>query len=887
MPNPTPSPIHAPRLPIALLRALLPRAERDELLADVATEYAHLAAERGVGAARRWIWWQTLRSAPGLTLWRGWREWTGFEPRANAFRPGGAMLKTLFADLHYAARRLRTRPTHTLLVVLTLALGIGGTAAVFGIARPVLFKALPYTDAGRLGMFWMPGWWTEQEFTYLRDKFAGFSEVAAYRPSDVTLREGDSPARLVGGISTSWELFDVLGVRPMLGRAFHRGDDVAGAESIAIIDHGLWKQLGGTPAVVGKRVMLDGTPTTIVGVMPAGFWFPDPAVRIWRPQPIDPERQNGSYAFVGRVAPGGDVNHMDAPLRRLTTTIKERFHYAEGADKTLAPAITPLRQALLGSMRPAALSTLAVMAMILLIACANVAALMLGQVEGRSTELAVRSALGATRERIIQQLFVEVLLVGLVAAAAGAALAVAGLGTLARALPLGAWSEGARFDWSLFSAALLLALAAVSLVALVPAWALRRGDLRGTLVGGRTGGIQGRGGRLERGLVVAEVALAMLVATGAALLVHSVRNLYAIETGLRPHGLAVIDVVGSAEERSADRGRTVKAIAEELAALPGVERSAVTMKLPLRGGGDSFDIDIPGNPAAANTFTNFRTVTRDYFATMGITVHEGRTFDASDQPIRGNDTSHVMSIVVNDAFVKEYFPGQSALGREVRGGFNVPQRIVGVVANVAETALTDSAAPTRYYLGDQTSWFENRATFVLRARRERDIPALLDQARRIVQRVAPEMAVQETTTMDRVLDEAVGPARQVMSLLAVLSALALALGAIGIYGVISHFASRRKRDWAIRCALGLTAERVMAHIVGQGVMLVAMGVAAGLVGALALRHLLASLLYGVGTVDLVAFAGAALALFAIGAVAAFIPARRAGTVDPARVLREQ
>ncbi|HKO15138.1 MAG TPA: ADOP family duplicated permease [Gemmatimonadaceae bacterium] len=877
-----------PRLPAALLRVLLPRAERDEVLADLATEYARCAADAGVPAARRWLWRQTLRSAPALLGWSWWRGWSGFEPRANAFRPGIPMLNQWLTDARYAARRLRARPGYTTIAILTLALGIGGTAAIFGIARPVLFDPLPYANANEVGMLWMPGWWTEEEFLYMRGKFAGFQSMAAYRPGDVTLRENNAPTRLIPGISTSAELLDVLGARPLIGRGFRPGDDAQGAEPVAVISYGLWQGLGGTPSVLGSRLTLSGTPRTIVGVMPRGFWFPDPAVRIWLAKPLDPEGRNGSYALVGRVAPGVQLSHLDPYVERITKTLGARFQYEIGADKTRNATVQPLRQALLGSMRPALVAMFVGMGLILLIACTNVAALMLGQVEGRSSELAVRSALGATHGRILQQLVVEALLVGLAAGLAGALLAGAGFHTLAGALPIGAWGEAVSFDWTVFVAALAVALGAVLLVVLVPAFSLSRGDLRGALHRARTGGLQGRGGRLERGLVVAEVALAMLIASGAALLVRSVANLYRIDPGVEARGIAVVDVLGSPDTPSPQRGGTLNTVQAALAALPGVRSAAVAMKIPLRGGGDSFGISIPGKPDAERTFTYFRVVSRDYFATMGIKLHEGRVFDSSDRPLtRADSINPEMSIIINEAFAKKYFPGEQPIGRVIGGGFGARQRIIGIVANVAEANLTDDPQPVRYYLGGQAPWFGNRETFVLRAARPQDAAAVLDAARRTVQRVAPSLAVQGTTTMQRVMDAAVGPARQVMSLLVMLSALALILGAVGIYGVISHFASRRQRDWAIRVALGLPGSRVVSHIVGQGAALAIGGIALGAVGAALLARLLASFLFGVTTVDPLAFAAASALLLLVGVVAAFIPARRAGTVDPALVLREQ
>ena len=792
------------------------------------------------------------------------------------------MLRTWITDAQYAARRLRARPGFTLLSVLTLALGVGGTAAVFGIARPLIFDPLPYANADEVGTFWMGGSWTEQEFVTLRGKIPGFRLVASYRDGDVTMKTADGPTRLVPGIATSAELFDVLGARPLIGRGFRTGDDAQGAEPVAVISYGLWKDLGGNASILGTRLTLDGSPRTVVGVMPRGFWFPDPTIRIWTARALDPEGQNGSWTLIGHVAPGVSVDRLEPYIAQLTKMLGERFKYSEKWDKTRNASVTPLRTSLLGSLRPAIVATFVAMALILLIACANVAALMLGQVEGRTTELAVRSALGATRRRLTQQLVVEALLLGIGAGLVGAALAAAGFQLVAGALPLGAWAESAGFDWMMFLVALAIAIVAVLLVVLVPVGALSRGDLRIALGSGRTSGIQGRGGRIERGLVVAEVALAMLIASGAALLVRSVANLYAINPGLETEGVAVIDVVASAELRSVQRRQSIEEMTAALRDLSGVKSVAAVMKLPLRGGGDSFGMTIQGRPDLQEVSTYFRIVTRGYFETMGIRVRDGRTFAESDI----GDTTE-MPIIVNEALARKFFPGESPIGRVVAGGFRPPQRIIGVVANVAEGGLTDEPEPARYYVAGSAPWFSPTASLVIRTNRPGDAAAVLDEARRTVQRVGPNFAIQGTTTMSRVLDSAVGPARQVMSLLSLLSGLALVLGAIGIYGVISHFASRRKRDWAIRIALGLPGTHVIGQVVRQGLGLVGIGIALGAVGTIALTRLLTSFLFGVKPIDPLAFAAASLALLAIGVVAAFVPAWRAGTVDPALALRDQ
>lgn len=791
-------------------------------------------------------------------------------------------MKTWLTDARYAARRLRSRPGYTVLAVLTLALGIGGTTAVFGLAQPLMFDPLPYPSARDVGVLWMPYWWTEEEFLFLRGKFSGFRDVAAYRPGYALIRDGDAPAQLVPSIQTSSELFDVLGARPLIGRTFQRGDDAKGADLVVVISYELWQELGGDRSIVGKRVLLDGTPQTIIGVMPRGFWFPAPGFRLWHAKPLDPEGRNGSYVLMGRVSPGNDIHAMAPQLRQLTGVIGERFKYAALADKTKNPGIQPVREGLLGPMGAALAATFAAMGLILLIACTNVAALMLGQVEGRVTELAVRSALGATRARIVQQMVIEALLLGALAAVVGAGLAAAGFGVLAHSLPLGGWSDSARFDWRMFAAAFAIAIFAVLLVVIVPATSLWRANLRDMLNRSRTGGIQGRGGRLERGLVVAEVALAMLIATSAALLVRSVANRYAVDPGVETNGIAVLDVVANADLPASERRQAVDEMTSAIAALPGVRSAATTGKLPLRGEGNSFDITIEGQGEREPSLTFFRVVTRDYFSTMSIALRSGRLFDISDRP----DSTEI-PVVINEALAAKYFPNQNPLGKRMGGGFDVPQRVVGVIANVAEVDLTSDAEPTRYYLGDQVTWLTPNASIVIRTDRPADADAILDRARSTVQRVAPRYSVQAATTMRRVLDEAVGPARQVMSLLALLSGLALLLGGIGIYGVISHFAARRQRDWAIRVALGFPASRVVTHIVRQGLALAVFGIAIGALSAAAVSRLLAFFLFGVSGIDPVAFGAASALLLVIGAAAAFVPGRRAGTVDPALVLREQ
>jgi putative ABC transport system permease protein len=786
---------------------------------------------------------------------------------------------TLMADAQYSLRRLMARPGYALLAIMTLALGIGGTAAAFGVARGILFDPLPYPHARDVGTFWKKTDWTEEEFLFIRGRVPGFAQVALYRRPDMIWREGDQPARLLPGVASSAELFDVLGVRPFLGRGFRVGDDVSGAEPVVILSYGLWQEIGGSPSVVGTRVTLDGTSRVVVGVMPRGFWFPDPSVRVWTAVPLRPAGRNWSSTLIGRVSPGLDVRRMEAPVAQLTAMLDERFDYPAQWDKTKDARITPLRDDLTGAMEPALLATLGAMALILLIACANVAALMLGQVNARSTEFAVRAALGANGRRLTQPLMTEAFLIAIVAGVCGAGLAWAGFTVITRALPLGVWREFTAPDWQVFASAMVIALGAAMMVMLVPTLSLARGDLRGVLSRVRTGGIEGRG-RLESGLVVAEVALAVMIAAGAALLGRSVANLYDVDPGVRTEGVAVVDVNLGPGNR-ARLSERIDLLTRTLAELPGVQSVGVAQHLPLRGGGYNATLAFDDRPDLTGLSTEYRIVTPGYMETAGFILRQGRTINATDRA----DTER--AVVINEALARQYFSGVDPIGKLVGGDAKAPARVVGVVANAVERHLTDPVGPVRYVAAAQMPWLDGPQSLVLRVAHGVDETSLLESARRAVARVAPTVAVQQTTTMARVLDMAIGPARQVVVLLSVLTVLALTLGAVGIYGVIAQFAARRRRDWAIRVALGLPGVRVITHVVGHGAWLVTMGIGVGVVGAALLTRLLSSFLYRVSAIDPIAFGLAAAALLVVGVLAAFVPAWRAGMTDPVIALRDQ
>jgi predicted permease len=790
------------------------------------------------------------------------------------------MIETWMMDVRYSARRLLRRRTYAMMAVLTLALGAGGTAAIFSIVRAVLLEPLPVANESQVAIFWNDGDWNENEFLFMRQRFAGFDRVAAYKPQDATLETPGQPLQLIRGVASSAELFDVLGAPPLFGRTFQPGDDVVGGERAAVLSYRLWQDLGSDRTIVGRQLPFGGIPHTVVGVMPAGFWFPSPEVRVWVTVPFSPERRSGQYTLAGRaVAPLGA---MSGAVQAITDTLGSNYSYPPQWDKTRNAHLRPVREFLLGDVRPSLVAVLAAMGVILAIACVNVAALMLGQLGGRTTELALRTALGAGRQRLMQQLVVESLLIGAAAGVAGAGLAAGGFHALRRLLPLGAMAENATLDWTTFWAAMACALTAAAGIALVPGVAMWRSDLRGSLSTMRTDGIGARGGRLEGALVVGQIALAVLLAAGAGLLIRSVINLRAINAGITPTGVIVADTTLPTQLTNEQRRQAIIEAVPLLQSMSGVRAVGATVRLPLRGSANNWGIQIPGRPELARTTTAFRAVTRDYFTALHIPLKSGRSFQASDH------ANSERVVVINEALAAKYFEGTDPVGRVISTGFDDRgERIVGVVGNVAEAQLTDAGVPARYMLYEQVPPVWHEVTFVVAANRADDVPRLLGQTRETIQSSTRHLAIQQLTTMESVVDVAVGAPQRVATLLSLLAGLALILGAVGIYGVISHFVSRRTRDYGICIALGLPPRRVVSQVVTRGFALAVAGSVIGLIAVFLGAQRLTSLLYDVEPADARVLMGAVLMLVAVALFASFVPAWRASRTDPAKVLRQQ
>jgi predicted permease len=791
------------------------------------------------------------------------------------------MYESWIMDVRYAVRRLISRPVYAALAIGTLALGAGGTAAVYSVAKTILLDPLPIAKEDQVGVLWFSGSWREQEFLRLRPNFPGFERMAAYRPEDLTLESPGQPLRLIPGIAVSSELFDVLGRSPALGRTFRQGEDLIGAEMVAVLSYSLWEELGSDPNIVGKPLQFGGVARTVVGVMPQGFWFPSPATRVWTAAQMNPDNRSGRYTLVGRVAEGQVLTHMDGPLRALANLLAANFQYPNPQwDKTRNPSIESARETFVGDVKPALIATLIAMAVILLIACANLAALMLGQVDASANEIGVRAALGATRQRLIQQLLAESLLLGALAGTIGAVFAVGGFQVLLQALPLGVLADTARLDWRVFWASMTAALAASVLVAAVPGAVLwRGGNLQTVLATTRTGGVGTRGGALESALVVGQMALAVLLAAGAGLLIRSVVNLRAIDPGVDVDGVVVVDTTMPARLSTVERRLAVETALGALRALPGVESAGAAQKLPIRASGDNWGLRIRGR-AELNATTAMRFVTHDYFTVMGMSIRRGRGFSSSDRP--GSERV----VVVNEALVAKFFPHEDPIGQVLLTTDETGERIIGVVSNAAEAALVDGPVPARYVLYPQMPFLYTQASIVLRTADRRNLAPLVQAARQTIERESQQLAVQETTTLRHIFDLAVGPVGQVVTLVTVLTVLALVLGAVGVYGVISHFVQRRSREYGIRLALGQSPAAVVGQVLTRGVMLVALGSAIGVSAALAAARVLASLLYRVDTNDPLSMGSAVAILLVVGMLAAFVPARRASLTDPAAALRQ-
>jgi len=854
------------------------------VLGDLREEFGDRCFRDGDGAARRWYWRQVLHSLRPTLSRRFWRRRSGFRgPVRSPTTTRMNVMNGVYRDLRHALRLLVRRPLYGVIAVVTLALGIGGTAAITTVVHDTLLRPLPYPAEDVLVWFWDDFSWTPQEVLHMRGQWRGFDGVAAWTTTSTTFRIPDGISSQVSAVQGSDELFEVLERLPAMGRTFRPGDDAPDAPPVVVVSHSFWEaELGADPQAIGRSILLDGATRTVVGVMPEDFYFPDRTARLWIPGPLSPDDGYGNWTMLGRLPENRSPGTMDAELAQITGSLGERFEYTNLTwDRTRDPELTPLRVKLLGDVRLALWLTFGAVALILMMSCANVAALTIGRMQSRRRELGVRTALGAGRMRVARQLVTEVLVVGLIAGVLAAVVATAAFDGIVRSLPLtDPLVQDLGVDWRLFGAALGFALLSSFLVGLAPAVSfLRSGPSGGLRDTGRGNTGSGRG---ERFLVVFEVAVAVVLVTGAALMSRSVERLQGVPAGFEPIGLLRVDLtLGGADFDAAERARMHDLLRDRIAELPGVETAATIQVPPLWGPGWNFGLRIQGREDL-DVSTLYRIVTPDYFEATRIDLVRGRTFRTSD------DTASEPVVVVNEAFVREFFPAEDPLGRQLGSGLDDNwATIVGVVEDAATTGLRAPPAPVRYVLGRQYGFFPESGSLLVRGATGTDVEAAAPLIRSAINDLDPRIAVAGIQSMERVYERAMGRTGQLVPLLAGLGALGLILGAVGVYGVVAHFVSRRTREWGVRLALGQSPRRVLRQVLASGVTLVGGGVMLGLVASWVAARYLASLLYEVAPTDPVSFVSAASILILVGVVSAAIPAMRASRVDPVISLKAE
>jgi predicted permease len=653
----------------------------------------------------------------------------------------------------------------------------------------------------------------------------------------------------------------------------------------------MWRQeLGARPDVIGHRVLIDGQLVTIVGVMPSDFYFPTPDFRAWRPLQLDPTTADyhnvGYLTLIGRVRAGVTDALLQSDLRRLATSLGGQFTYTADFDKTKTPSAEPVRTYLLGNVRGTVLLLFGAAILLLVIACANAAALILARTSDRTAELAIRVALGAGSWRIARQIFTEAFVLALGAAVLGTTVAIGGFGALVARLPLpGGLGDAVTIGWTTFVAALVLALAVGASVSTAPIRNLLGGRLD-TIAGlnreRSETGLRRSMRRMHGSLVSGQVTLAVLLVAGAMLLIRSVERLRALDLGFEPHGVSTFTLIPSENAPAESRRQYFRDLVARVSALPGVTAAGLTNRLPVRDGGFQGPVLPEGRPdleGSRRPNSLYRTATPGFFHAMGMHIREGRGIDSTDGPQSQPVT------VISESFARRIWPGQSAIGKHVNTaytGTRISRIVVGVVAETRMTSMTGEVPLTMWVPVDQHTAPEGA---VLVVRSAGNVASLTTAVRHVAADLNPQVAVTRVETMDQALTTAMAQPLRLRFFLSVFGALALALGSVGVYGVVSYAVARRRAEYALRVALGATPSRVLGEVVQRGLAPVALGAAIGVLAALAFGRLIAGVLYGVQPTDPFSIAAAATLLLAAGALATLLPALRAGRTNPATALR--
>jgi putative ABC transport system permease protein len=795
-------------------------------------------------------------------------------------------------DIGYALRMGRRAPGFAVVAVLTLALGVGANSAIFSVVHGVLLKSLPYSDADRLYRIrtlypdGTPYSLSAPDFASIRQDTTALDGVEAYAQSVYTLL-GAGEAREIIGARVSDGLFAMLGFRTVAGRMFGRDAHQPGRDGVVVLHHGFWqRQFSGDPAVVGRTLSLAGRPYTVVGVLAAGAKLPidaDVFVPVVYDQSFGADdssnlRRSEFLAVVGRARPGADAAAVEQDLRRIGSTLQERF---PRTNARLTFAGVPLAELIVGDVRTPLLMLLGAVGFVLLVACANVANLLLARATARRQEMALRAALGASRGRLMRQLVTESAVLGLVGAAVGLGLAWAGTRALVAAQPADIPRlEEVGVDTTVVGFALLVSLVTSVVFGLLPAFHATGRSLTQTWrEGDRSGGAGRAGHRMRAVLVVAEMALAVMLLIGAGLLIRSFAAMTRVPNGFQPDRLLTFRTAlqGPAYADGAAIRQRAPEMEERLRRLPGVTGVALATLLPLSGRGSVIDFAVEGAPpppADVNREIATASVTAGYFDVIGAPLVHGRSFTNADV-----DGAPLVA-VVNEAAVRRWFDGQDPIGRFVLMSGNRLQ-VVGVVADVQQR---DPRTPTAPQLFAPYAQRTTRSVRVV-VRTAGDPLAVAPAIRSALREFDPDLAISSLAPGRDLVDNAVARPRLYTTLLALFAAVALALAATGVFGVMNYAVAQRSREISIRMALGARAASILRMVIGRAVLLAAIGVTVGMAAAFALGRVIEGQLFGVTMMDPVTLGAVVAVLVGSAVVASALPARRAATIDPGSVLR--
>jgi putative ABC transport system permease protein len=803
-------------------------------------------------------------------------------------------METLIHDIRYAMRVLLKSPGFTAVALLTLTLGIGANSAIFSVVNAVLLRPLPYEESERLVFI------TERSpvlegmsvaypnYLDWREQNGVFDNIGVYRRVSFNLTGNGKPERLLGG-EVSAELFNALKTKPALGRTFLAEEDVAGANPVVVLSYGLWqRRFGKDTDVISQTITLNARPHTIIAVMPPDFRFPS-GVDLWVPVGLNADNPSwnrgnhpGLYA-IARLKPGVTASQAHAEMDTIAARLEQQYPASNTGNRV---TVTPLFNRIVGDIRPALLVLLAAVGFVLLIACANVANLLLARAAARQKEIAVRMALGASRGRLIRQLLTESMILSVTGGALGLLLAVWGTDLLVAISPdnIPRFAE-IKLDNRVLGFTAGIALVTGILFGLAPALHASKLNLNEILKeGGRSATAGLRRQRVRSLLVISEVAIALVLLIGAGLLIKSFLRLQQVDPGFNPDNVltAGIPLPRTKYLEPPKRIAFYEALFSRVAALPGVQAVGAVSELPIEGGSQTYFIveDRPIPPREEMPLTEYSLVSTGYFKALGLRLLKGREFDERD--VRDAP----FACIIDENFAEQYWPGQDPIGKRLKYGGADPgnpwSTVVGVVANVRYQGLDQESPRVQLFLPYGQATFLG-ASLVIRT--AGDPKSLASAVRNEVLAIDADLPVFEIRTMNEVLKESVATRRLYMTLLGIFAGVAMVLAAIGLYGVMAYSVTQRTHEIGIRMALGARQRDVLRLVVGQGLVLALEGVVIGLIAAFALTRLMSSLLFAVSATDLSTFLVIALILTGVALGACFVPARRATKVDPMVALR--